>query len=386
MKSLIDQVGKHRKHIKYEALTYSLAELVNMHLATPREMEIQPEFQRLFRWSREQQSLFIESLILEIPIPPLFFFEQESGVWELLDGLQRISTIIKFIGSTEDVPLSYQGTEANESEWHYENENRLDVPLQLVAGEYLTDISGLSFLRLPAQLQLNLKRSRLHVYVLKRETDPTYKYEVFKRLNSGGANLEDQELRNCSVRLLGQRFPQFLQDQAKYAPFVEALALKTERVQNAYIDELVLRFLALKNYSDHFKHDVAAFLTKYMEEVAAEKIRFNYDDEERLFKDVWDVLAKGPPNGEAFKNRSAEGKPVGTFSPTVFEVVSLAVATNLAAAQAMDGKTLSDSLVTLVRKAGDEGLLGAGTNSKKKTIGRIRLSRDWLKKDTSDLL
>ena len=76
-------------------------------------------------------------------------------------------------------------------------DNQIDETLQLLAGEYLTELAGLTFTRLPAQLQLNLKRARLHVYVLKRETKNMYKYEVFKRLNRGGMWLEDQEMRNC---------------------------------------------------------------------------------------------------------------------------------------------------------------------------------------------
>lgn len=101
-KALLDQVAKQRKEIKTEVITYGLSELVNMQRTG--DIRIRPEYQRLFRWTREQQSLFIESLILEIPVPPLFFYENEDGKWELLDGLQRLSTIIKFMGTEADVP------------------------------------------------------------------------------------------------------------------------------------------------------------------------------------------------------------------------------------------------------------------------------------------
>ncbi len=70
MKTLLEQVENNRRVIKHEVLTFSLSELVNMYLAKPQEVNINPNFQRLFRWTREQQSSFLESLILEIPIPP----------------------------------------------------------------------------------------------------------------------------------------------------------------------------------------------------------------------------------------------------------------------------------------------------------------------------
>jgi Protein of unknown function DUF262 len=101
MKLLQQEVENNRKNIRHEALTFSLSELVNIH--RDEEILIRPDFQRLFRWTRVQQTSFIESLLLEIPIPPLFFFEKNDGKWELLDGLQRLSTIIRFIGTGQDV-------------------------------------------------------------------------------------------------------------------------------------------------------------------------------------------------------------------------------------------------------------------------------------------
>lgn len=203
--NLLDEVQLHRKGIKHETLTFSISELVNMYSATPKEMEISPDFQRLFRWSREQQSSFIESLILEIPVPPLFFYETETGVWDLLDGLQRLSTIFRFVNAGE-VPLEYRGKPLNEADWHYENENVLAAPLQLLGGEYLAELEGQSFHTLPTSLNLNFKRTRLHVYVLKRETDRMYKYEVFKRLNRGGAPLEERRYETAACGCSGQSF------------------------------------------------------------------------------------------------------------------------------------------------------------------------------------
>jgi uncharacterized protein with ParB-like and HNH nuclease domain len=141
---LLDQVKQHRKGIKHETLTFSLAELVNMYETTPREITIQPDFQRLFRWTRKQQSDFIESLILEIPIPPIFFYENPDGIWDLLDGLQRFSTILRFFRTTE-IPVDHQGVSGNENEWHYENQNNLNVPLQLLGGDYLDELNGFTF-------------------------------------------------------------------------------------------------------------------------------------------------------------------------------------------------------------------------------------------------
>lgn len=381
--SLLDQVAQHRKNIKHEPLTFSVSELVNMHREG--EIVIQPDFQRLFRWTREQQSSFIESLILEIPIPPLFFFERpEDGKWELLDGLQRMSTVVKFFGGAGDVPTEHQGEEANENEWHYDHENVLDVPLQLVAGEYLTAIKGLSFGRLPTQLQLNLKRSRLHIIVLKRETHANYKYEVFKRLNRGGAALEDQELRNCSIRLIGNQFPDYLQSLARTAEFVTSIGLDGERARNGYAEELALRFLTMKNFGDRFKHDVRDLLTKYMEEVATGRLAFDYAGEQSAFVQTWSLIAAAIPDGEAFRAKSKDDRSSqGPFSPALFELVSLAVAANVDQVATLPAPVLREKIIDLIIRAKEDGFTGSGSNSGKKTRGRLELARKWFAEDVS---
>ena len=149
--------------------------------------------------------------------------------------------------------------------------------MQLLAGEYLTELAGLTFTRLPAQLQLNLKRARLHVYVLKRETKPMYKYEVFKRLNRGGMWLEDQEMRNCSVRMLDEKFPNFLQEISKDSGFARALGVEYDHQNAYYLEEFALRFFTMKNYSNNFKHEVSDFLTEYMEAVTRQSVAFDYE-------------------------------------------------------------------------------------------------------------
>ncbi len=374
---LVDQVDKHRKEIKHEVLTYALSELLAMFKASPQELQIQPDWQRLFRWSREQQSSFVESLILEIPIPPLFFFESSNGQWELLDGLQRLSTIIKFMGNNEDVPKDYQGQDNNDDEWHDTYQNDITKPLQLLGAEYLSALDGLSFARLPTSLKLNLKRARLQIYVLKRETDPLYKYEVFKRLNRGGTALEEQELRNCAVRIIGNKFPDFLRKVSAVESFVSAVNQSNELVRGAYLEELSLRFFTMKNYGKHFKHDVSELLTKYMEAVASGNTSFDYEEEEQVFVRTWNVLQDAFEDGTAFTARRRDGRLAGPFSPTIFEIMSLAVAWHLEDAERCTPAALNESLLLLIEQAKQKELMGAGSNSRRKTLGRFELARTW---------
>jgi hypothetical protein len=277
----------------------------------------------------------------------------------------------------QDVPLEYKGEEHNDDDWHEEHQNDLNIPLQLIAGEYLRHLNGMTYTRLPTPLQLNLKRSRLSVYVLKRETHEIYKYEVFKRLNRGGSHLEEQEIRNCSIRLLSNEFPNFLQKVATYEIFRSVLGLSGELLRNGYIEELALRFFTMKNKGETFTHDVLDFLTQYMKQVAKKEIPFDYEEEERLFRKIWQEIERALTDGEAFRAKNQQGTSQGPFSPTLFEMVSLAVAQGLANVSRLSSEAVRQKIIELINEARQKNLTGSGSNSRRKTLGRLELARDW---------
>jgi hypothetical protein len=368
--TLQDQVKQHRAEIKHESLVYPVSQFIAMYESQPVEVEIAPDFQRLFRWSRQRQSDFIESLILEIPIPPLFFYERDDGVWELLDGLQRLSTIIRFFCQAP-IPPDARGRDGNDNEWHEANANNLKTALQLSAGEYLTELDGLTMSTLPTNLQLNLKRARLQVTVLKRETDRRYKYAVFERLNKGGVQIEAQEIRNCSVRMLGPEFPNFIQELARNEDFLKCVDLNDNNLRKGDGDELVLRFFAVKNFSDNFKHDVEEFLTRYMRAVARGDQPFSFDEERGIFNQVWELLGETFENGDVFKAKKEDGRNIGPFSPTLYEMITYGLARHHERIKTLDRRQLQQKIVDFIREAKNRNLTGGGSNSRKKFLSRL---------------
>jgi len=93
---LAKEVSIAQAQVKPDGYEMSLGELISIYERG--EILIRPDYQRLFRWSQEQKSRLIESILIGIPIPPLFVFQDDSGKWELVDGLQRVSTICEFRG------------------------------------------------------------------------------------------------------------------------------------------------------------------------------------------------------------------------------------------------------------------------------------------------
>ena len=97
---LKDEIENAQRLVKTDAYQLSIGEVINMY--KDEEFVINPDFQRLFRWEIGQKSKLIESLLLGIPIPSIFVFEKEDSTWELIDGLQRISTLFEFMGELKD--------------------------------------------------------------------------------------------------------------------------------------------------------------------------------------------------------------------------------------------------------------------------------------------
>src|SRR5882762_1668266 len=93
---LTEEIITAQRFVKTDAYQMSIGEIVSMY--DSREIIIDPEFQRLFRWDIGQKARLIESLLLGIPLPSIFVFEKENGSWELIDGLQRVSTVLEFMG------------------------------------------------------------------------------------------------------------------------------------------------------------------------------------------------------------------------------------------------------------------------------------------------
>ena len=242
--TLIAAIDSRMAKVRTSALDISFNELLSMFES--RELLITPEYQRLFRWSELKQSQFIESLALEMPTPPIYFIEVDEGRYELIDGLQRISTYLHFRGKHPDPAHA--------------------APLALSHCDIVPELNGHTFDTLPPALQIKLRRPFIRVEVIRRGSDGRYRYHMFKRLNTGGEDLSDQEVRNCTIRLLDKRFNDFLIQRSQDAAFASCMArVSDDKKQKMYLEECVLRFFALRHYRTNYEHLVGEFLSSYME-------------------------------------------------------------------------------------------------------------------------
>lgn len=234
---LLEQINKKRMEIKTDGYPMSIGEWISMYESE--ELDIHPEFQRFYRWTPAQKTSLIESILLGIPLPAVFVSQREDGVWDVVDGLQRLSTIFQFVGILRD-----------------ENEESVE-PLVLDGTKYLPALKGVSWenedkpdLGLPKDLQLILKRSKISASIVLKESDESAKYDLFQRLNTGGSELSPQEVRNCLLVMIKKTLFDWLKELPNDESFISTTALSDRPLEQSYDVELALRFVILSTIEE----------------------------------------------------------------------------------------------------------------------------------------
>ncbi|MCD8149107.1 MAG: DUF262 domain-containing protein [Clostridiales bacterium] len=304
IESLIENVDNQIIKIRTKSLDVSFNELYDMY--KNKELTISPDYQRLFRWEEEKQSRFVESLILEMPVPPIFVIETSDGVYELIDGLQRISSYLHFrgerLGETEEDFLTLHGC------------------------DIVDDLNGLTFESLPKALQIKIKRSFVRMEVIKKESETSLKYHMFKRLNTGGELLSAQEIRNCTIRLLGSNGITFLEECSKNEDFKSVIKrIGTEKKKTKYDQELILRFFAIKNDIESYRYPVTGYLTRFLERITTGEKEFDYENEKKIFEKTFRFINENW-GAEAFSGKTANGTVKNEFVLYFYDGIAVSIA------------------------------------------------------------
>lgn len=365
---LISELENKIKTVRTKSFDLSFNELLDMY--KNEELIIEPEYQRLFRWDSEQQSRFIESLLLEMPIPPIFVIEREEGIYELIDGLQRISTYMHFRGEHPD----NTNVDPDQPDSKY---------LKLVGCDICESLNGQTYLELPKTLEIRLKRNFIRVEVLRKESDQRLRYHMFKRLNTGGSKLSEQEIRNCTIRLLSPNFNNFLITCSQYPSFKKCISsVNPEKIDQKYDQELVLRFFSVKNRQDKYVHDVSSYLTQCMEFFSTGS-NFDYEKEKRIFLQTFDLLSK-TLGEKTFSPATKKKKLSSKFAIYHFEAISLCVARNIDKLSELSTKQLDKFKALLESIKYDDDFIEITTGGGKNYAGPLEKRINFAEKKVSD--
>ncbi len=365
--TLLRAIDETLAKVHTQSLDLSFNELLDMY--KNKELDISPDYQRLFQWPEGARSRFIESLLLEMPVPPIYVVEQNEGRYLLIDGLQRISSYLHLRGE-----LSAE---------HLDPAVRLGEKLVLKDCDIVPDLNGRTYDDLGTALQIRLKRAFVRVEVVRKGSDPRFKYHMFKRLNTGGEALTPQQVRNCTIRLLDPRFNDFIISLSKEEVFSHCTySLTQDRKLGAFDQELVLRFFAFKNNQAGFKHDVDDFLTEYMEGVSdpARRLPFDYVAEKNVFLRTFAVLDKTLAEQSFTYANKSRSKFTGGFSVYHYEAITAGVQPVLDRLDASDDAQMTRVKDALTAIKLDESFIrittGGGKNSPGPLRERIEFVRD----------
>lgn len=247
---LKNEIEKAQRQVRTDAYQMSIGEIVSMYEAN--EIKIDPEFQRLFRWNNSQKSKLVESLLLGIPLPPIFVFEKEAGDWELIDGLQRLSTILEFMGILKDPAGELRPPSILDATKYLPSLHNVVWELS----DIIEDAPREDQVVLEKSSQLAIRRSRLGVEILKRPSDNQTKFDLFQRLNAGGTQANPQELRNCIMLMVNRSFFLKVRDAVALRQFQVVTAISEDQKEKQRDMEFAVRFLVLLNIVYDGKLDV----------------------------------------------------------------------------------------------------------------------------------
>lgn len=315
--------------------------------ATRGMLDLQPDFQRRWGiWDAARQSRLIESLLLRIPLPVIYVAENPDERWEVVDGIQRLSTIARFV------------------------DPRIvgSAPLVLGGLEYLREYEGRSFQELSERLQLRLLETELQVHLIRRGTPPDVKFNVFKRINTGGVQLSPQEIRHA---ITPGKARGVLENWAEEPEFLKAIdyGVKPTRMDDR---ELILRFLAfyVQGPGQYRVADMDRFLIQAMHTINMIDAR-RLEDIHRAFVQAM-KSAHSIFGNDAFRKRHKRREKRNPINKALFETISVTLAHMSEAARAQLVANKGEVKSAFIRLFSDrkfEAAISQGTSD----IAKVRL-------------
>lgn len=310
--TLESELKEYRRQISTDAYPMSIGEIANLY--RDGELDIHPEFQRLFRWTPSQRTRLIESILLGIPLPSIFVAASDEG-WDVVDGVQRLSTIFHFMGILKD------------------EEGEPIEPFECEKAPFLESLKGVTYDKrddLPALTntqRIDFKRARLDMKIIKRQSDKRAKYDLFQRLNSYGTVASEQELRNCLLVSISKPHYEWLMELSENTDFKAVLGLPEKLLLERYHMEIALRFVTIRKMTDTRIRKMGylgEFLTSEIVPIT-DRSKASLSRESRVFEQTFAVLNQAGGSDVLRKWNATTGRPEGPFSATAFEVLALGI-------------------------------------------------------------
>ncbi|HAG84502.1 MAG TPA: DUF262 domain-containing protein [Cyanobacteria bacterium UBA12227] len=278
-------------------------------------LDLAPDFQRHANiWKLEAKSRLIESILIRIPLPAFYIDATDEEKWLVIDGLQRLFALNEFV---------------------------IDKKLKLCGLEYLTNLEGKSYDELERRYQRRIEETQVTVYLIEKGTPPEVKYNIFKRINTGGEPLSPQELRHA---LNPGKATKILAKLAASKEFKQVTNLGKSRKMRMDDREFILGFLAftLTSYKDYQNNTRDSFLSKALVQINKladldiQELEYRFN---RAMLAAWNIFGK-----DAFRKLSQSYKKKYPVNRALFEAWSVSLS-NLSDKELEQLKKLKQELI-----------------------------------------
>ncbi|MEE0322619.1 MAG: DUF262 domain-containing protein [Ruminococcus sp.] len=331
-KNAENQIKALRKEIDYDTRDYAIDFLVQQYREN--EFYIPDEYQRQYIWESQNKNRFIESILLGLPIPFMFFSDADDGRCEIIDGAQRTQTLEEFMNNE----------------------------LKLSDLKKLTTLNGFTYADLPEYFKRKFNKTTMRIVVLSDETTLEIRQEIFNRINTTGIRANPSEIRRGSH---AGPFMDFLKECTKNSTFIRVCPV-SETSKKRYDDlELVLRFFAFLNNYKNFNHRVDEFLDSYVESV---KDSFDQKKFKMEFENMLAFVDKYFENGFK-KTKTSKSTPRVRFE---------AIAVGVGLALRENPSLIPSSMEWLGSEEFKMHTTTHASNSPSRVSGRVEYVRDML--------
>lgn len=308
------------------------------------ELDLAPDFQRKGGiWNNRTKSRLIESILIRIPLPAFYMDATDENKWVVIDGLQRLTSLNMFVN---------------------------DQSLKLSELEFLTQLENSTFQELPRNLQRRIIETQVTVYLIEKGTPSAVKFNIFKRINTGGLPLSLQEIRHALNQGKSTKLLEKLSELSEFKQATDG-RIESDRMTDR---EFILRFLAflIRPYTEYKAVEFDSFLSDVMADIN-EMTEEHVNALEEKFKTAMSAAYKIFGN-DAFRKRRKKGAPRSLINKALFESwsVSLSELTSEQIKNLIGRKdTLIDSFIALMNTSDFESSISQGTGDSRKVKRRF---------------
>lgn len=266
---------------------------------------LKPELQRKYVWSRVEASRFIDSILLGLPVPSVFFAKEPNETMLIIDGFQRIMTVYDYVVgvfSGDGKVFKLSNSENINARWR-----------------------GKAFAELDNEEKRKIKGTTIHAIIFEQKSpkNDTGMFQIFERINTGGRTLKPQEIRNCVYQ---GKCNKLLFDLNKIVEWRELLGSKEEDARMADL-ELILRFFAMQELLYRDESNLKQInLTKYLNKYMSDKIYASDEDINKMSQEFTTMVKKCKEifGTVAFKNlKNSSHEYTNKINPAIFDAIAV---------------------------------------------------------------